>query len=196
MSKKLLIINGSFRKDGNTMTAIRWIQEGVSSEGGIVEIINISSIKNKYNGCIGCRRCKVSDEYKCFIEDDASRIVYKMIDYDVVVFATPVYFGSFSAQMKSLIDRMYSHIKIRNGEHMVNPSFKNVTIALIATAGSDYSNGLSILTEYMKEFISEFGNNLYQFVIPCCNSDSNDLKMKNGIKEKAIAFGEELVKNN
>lgn len=192
MAKKILIINGSPRKNGNTATAAQWVQEGIISKGGLVETMHIASIKNTVNGCIGCRKCKSSDQYKCFIDDDASRIVYSMTDYDIVVFAVPVYFGSFPAQMKSLLDRMYSHIKIKDGEHIVNQAFKKVTIALIATSGSDQSNGLTTLTEYMKVFMSEFGNDLLQFTISCCNSDASNLKIKNEIKEKAIAFGEDL----
>lgn len=193
MFKKILIINGSYKKDGNTMTAIRWVQEGISSKGASSEIIDISSVKNTYNGCIGCRRCKTSNEYKCFINDDAARIAFEMIYYDVVVFASPVYFGQFPAQMKGLIDRLYSHIKIINNEHLVNPLFKNVTIGLIATAGSDYPDGLSLLSEYMKQLIAGFGNKLDQFLIPCCSYDSNDLKKRNEIREKARVFGEDLV---
>ncbi|MDQ7094021.1 NAD(P)H-dependent oxidoreductase [Desulfosporosinus sp. PR] len=193
MSKKILIINGSYKKDGNTMTAIRWVQEGMNFKGAASEIINISSVKNRYSGCIGCRRCKISDEYKCFANDDAARIVLEMPNYDVVVFATPVYFGHFSAQMKSLIDRMYSHIKIINGEHVVNPLFKNLAIGLIATAGSDYPNGLSLLSKYMKELIAGFGNDLHQLLVPGCTVDPKDLKMRTEIREKAETFGQDLA---
>ncbi len=192
MSNKILIINGSPRKNGNTSTAVRWVQEGADSKGATVDLLNLASMKNVGNGCIGCRRCQNSEEYRCFINDDISEAVYAMTDYHVIVFAMPLYFGTAPAQMKSVMDRMYSQIKIKNG-HAANPKFENKAFVLIATAGAENSNGLPLLEGYMKEFALEFKTRLYSFVIPSCNANRNVLMENTDVREQAKDFGEKLA---
>ena len=192
MSNKILIINGSPRRNGNTSMAVHWVQEGANSKGATVDLLNLASMKNVGNGCIGCRRCQNSDEYRCFINDDISGAVYAMTDYHVIVFAMPLYFGTVPAQMKSFMDRMYSHIKIKNG-HTANPKFENKAFVMIATTGAENSNGLPLLEGYMKDFALEFKTRLYSFVIPSCNADRNVLLKKIDIREQAENFGEKIA---
>jgi multimeric flavodoxin WrbA len=193
MANKILIINGSPRKNGNTSVAVQWAMEGANLKDVAVDTISLSLMENTVNGCIGCRSCQNSKEYRCFINDDTSKALYVMTDYDVIVFAMPVYFGTIPAQMKSFMDRMYSHLKIKNGVHTLNPLFENKTFAVIATAGAGYNNGLSTLEEYMKEFTSEFSTSLYQLSIPWCNANPSVLRENNEHKEKARVFGEKLA---
>ena len=192
MSNKILFINGSPRRNGNTSIGVQWVQEGAISKGATVELINLASMKNVGNGCIGCRRCQKSEEYRCFINDDISKAVYGMTDYHVIVFAMPLFFGTVPAQMKGFMDRMYSHIKIKNG-HSANPKFENKAFVMLATAGAENSNGLLFLEEYMKDFALEFKTRLYSFIIPSCNADPNVLIEKFNVREQAREFGEKLA---
>jgi len=192
MSNKIMIVNGSPRRNGNTSIAVHWVQEGAESKGATVDVINLSSMKNVGNGCIGCRRCQNSEEYRCFINDDISGAVYAMTDYQVIVFAMPLYFGTVPAQMKSFMDRMYSQIKIKNG-HAANPKFENKAFVFIATTGAENSNGLPLLEGYMKDFASEFKTRLYSFIIPSCNADRNVLIENIDVREQAKDFGDKLA---
>lgn len=111
MSKKVLIISSSPRKGGNSDTLCGKLMEGAISAGHIVEKIFLRD--KKINYCSGCGFCNTNDYTACSQKDDAAEIIEKMITADVIVFATPVYFYTMSAQMKTLIDRCcarYTHI--------------------------------------------------------------------------------------
>ncbi len=193
MAAKILVLNGSPRKNGNTAMVSQWVKEGAAPKAEVVETINVSTIHMAYNGCIGCRKCKADEDFYCFIADDASKIVKDMTNFDVIVFAVPVYLGSVPAQMKCLLDRMYSHIKFKNGEHITNPLLRHKVMALIATAGADYEGGLSSLVDFFQTFAEEFGGRMYQFTVPNCSPDLNDLKQRVEIMQAAKAFGQQLA---
>ena len=103
MSKKILVISTSMRNNSNTDILADEFIRGARSSGHEVEKI---SLKNKkINFCIGCDACQ--NTQRCVFQDDASKIVEKMHETDVIVFAAPVYFGGVSGQMQTLLDRTY-----------------------------------------------------------------------------------------
>ncbi len=97
--KKVLIINGSPRKNGYTKQMIDTFVENANAE---IEIFDCSTAK--FSPCIDCRYCEKN--FKCVIEDDMKIVYEKMTDADILIFATPVYFYSVSAQIKKMIDRL------------------------------------------------------------------------------------------
>lgn len=101
MSKKVLIISSSPRKDGNSEILCDEFRKGAITSGNEVEKISISDKKIGY--CLGCGACNSSLE--CVQKDDMAKLLEKMIAADVIVLATPVYFYSMSAQLKAFIDR-------------------------------------------------------------------------------------------
>ena len=101
MSKKVLILSGSPRRGGNSDYLCDKFLEGARSAGHDVEKIFISGKKIGY--CRACYACR--DSHKCIIKDDMAEILDKIIDADVLVFASPVYFYSINAQIKTVIDR-------------------------------------------------------------------------------------------
>lgn len=116
--KKVLIIAGSPRKDGNSDLLASQFAKGAQEAGHSVETIHIRDLKLGY--CIGCLSCLKTQ--KCFQNDDANSILPKMMDADVVCFATPVYYYSVTAQMKTFIDRMnplYGRMKDKDFYYMV-----------------------------------------------------------------------------
>ncbi len=98
---------GSAKKKGNTATVLGWVEEELKSMGHDVERIYLNNKSIK--GCLGCAKCRENpDEIACVQKDDAIDIMGQMILSDVVLFASPIYFWGFSAQIKALIDRGYS----------------------------------------------------------------------------------------
>lgn len=150
-------------------------------------------LENKNNGCIGCRNCQKSDYYRCIIKDETSLLIARILEKDMVVFATPIYFGSFPAKMKRLIDRMYCLIKVRDGSYFVEPALKDVSLALIATAGGDEKSGLSIFSAYMQEFAAGLGKELCEFLVPFSPPAPGEIASNLEVREKAIAFGNQLA---
>lgn len=114
MSKKVLIISASPRRGGNSDLLCDQFKQGVQESGHSVEKI---FLKDKtVNYCTGCGIC-YNKEKACPQKDDMKELLNKMIDSDVIVMATPVYFYTMNAQMKTLIDRTCSrYTEINNKE--------------------------------------------------------------------------------
>ena len=99
--KKVLILSGSPRKGGNSDTLCDEFMRGAIEAGNEVEKIFVAGKNIGY--CKACYACK--DTGVCVIKDDMAEVLQKMLDADVIVLSSPVYFYSISAQLKAVIDR-------------------------------------------------------------------------------------------
>ena len=100
--KKVLILSSSPRRGGNSDTLCNRFMAGAQENGHNVEKITLADKNIGY--CTGCGVCCMYGK-PCPQKDDAAGIIEKMIQADVIVLATPVYFYTMCAQMKTLIDR-------------------------------------------------------------------------------------------
>lgn len=101
MSKKVLVISASPRKGGNSDTLCDELIRGAQAANHETEKIFLRGEKIGY--CTGCGIC--NNTHKCVQKDDMAAVLDKMVNADVIVMASPVYFYSMDAQMKTLIDR-------------------------------------------------------------------------------------------
>ena len=101
MSKKVLILSTSPRRNSNSEALAEAFAKGACDAGNNVEIIRMR--EKNYCFCLGCFACQRTG--KCVIKDDMAEIVPKMEQADVLVFATPIYYYEMSGQMKTLLDR-------------------------------------------------------------------------------------------
>lgn len=111
MKKKILILSSSPRKGGNSDTLCDEFLRGAAEAGHEVEKIFLRD--KKINYCTGCSVCSRYGK-PCPQADDAAEVIEKMVKADTLVMATPVYFYTLSAQMKTLIDRccgLYTQMK-------------------------------------------------------------------------------------
>lgn len=114
MSKKVLVLSGSPRKNGNSDTLCDEFIKGAKEAGHEVEKIFVS--QKKINACLGCYYCQRNNGV-CAIKDDMSEILPKMIEADVLVLSSPVYFYSICSQLKAVIDRTVARwLEIKNKE--------------------------------------------------------------------------------
>ena len=102
MNKNVLILSGSPRNGGNSDLLCDEFMRGALESGNQVEKIRVAEKKIGY--CKACYYCRQSGGV-CAIKDDMAEVLQKMIDADVIVLASPVYFYSIDAQLKALIDR-------------------------------------------------------------------------------------------
>ena len=100
--KKVLILSGSPRKGGNSDILCDEFAKGALDADNQVEKIFVA--EKQIAMCTGCYFCK-THEGKCIFNDDMGDILQKIIDCDVLVLSSPVYFYSISAQLKAVIDR-------------------------------------------------------------------------------------------
>lgn len=132
MSKKVLILSGSPRKGGNSDILCDEFLRGAAESGNEVEKIRVAS--KKIAPCSGCYYC-TSHGGECAHKDDMAQVLQKMIDADVIVMSSPVYFYSIDAQLKALIDRTVARwLEVKNKEF-----YYIVTMADEETASADTS---------------------------------------------------------
>lgn len=101
---KILGILGSARKGGNTEIVLDVALEEAKKEGVSTEKIPLGD--KVIAPCDGCQGCVKTG--KCVIEDDTQEIYEKILESDGIIWATPVYFWSMTAQTKTLMDRLYA----------------------------------------------------------------------------------------
>ncbi len=190
MTKKILILNGSPKKNGNTAILVDWFIQGAKAKGAKTEVVRTDFLKYKVNGCISCRRCQVSDIYECVIKDDAQPVLAKMNDVDVIVMATPLYFYGASAQLKLVMDRMFSLFKWDNDNDTMTTNLKNKTLVLIGSAYEDI--GLKDLENPFKITAKYAGMKFASLLVPNAG-ESGEVKDIPGIKAKTIAFGKKMA---
>ena len=135
---KILGLQGSARKKGNTANAMAWVEEELTAMGHDVETIYLSD-KN-LRGCLGCAACKnVPDAVGCVQKDDIPEILGKIVAAQAVVFASPLYFWGVTAQLKAVIDRTYS-LYTRYHEPNHASLVQGQRQALLMTGGGPWDN--------------------------------------------------------
>ena len=105
---KIIAIVGTNRRKGNVTQLCEKILEGANENGHQSELINLYDYKINY--CIGCWAC--SNNGKCSQNDDFEEVYNKVVDSDVVVIGSPVYWGSVTGIMKNFFDRHSSKMAI------------------------------------------------------------------------------------
>ncbi|MBP3459111.1 MAG: flavodoxin family protein [Lachnospiraceae bacterium] len=106
MSKKIIVLNGSPRKKGNTSALVKAFTEGAGSAGNSVTEFFLDDMNIR--GCKGCFGGGKNPDSPCAQKDDMDKIypVYK--EADIVVLATPLYYWTMSGQLKCAFDRLFA----------------------------------------------------------------------------------------
>ncbi len=111
--KKVLILSGSPRKNGNSDVLCDEFAKGAAEAGHEVEKIRVA--EKKIGFCHACEACQKTGV--CVQKDDMAEIMQKMLDCDVMVLASPMYFYSMDAQLKAVIDRSFPRwTEVKNKE--------------------------------------------------------------------------------
>lgn len=102
MSKKVIVVSSSFRKNGNSETAANMFAKGAEDAGNSVDFVALRDIDLGF--CKGCLYCQSHDG--CVIDDGVRGLLDKVSDSDVIVFATPIYYYSVCGRLKTFMDRL------------------------------------------------------------------------------------------
>jgi multimeric flavodoxin WrbA len=125
MTKQLLILEGSPRKKGNSHTLAARAADGAKELDAQVETVYLHGLKiSPCNGCDACLKTGV-----CTVKDDMQTLYPKITSADALLLASPIYWYSYTGQLKVCIDRWYS---IWNGNHDL---FKGKPVGVILTFG-------------------------------------------------------------
>ena len=103
---KVLMINGSPRKQGNTFVALSEAAKTLEQQGIETEIVHIGV--KPIRGCIACGQCKAKQLGKCAFDDDVCNSISAKLDSaDALIVGSPVYYGQPNGAVLSLIQRMF-----------------------------------------------------------------------------------------
>lgn len=105
MNKKIVVITGSPRKNGNSFAMTDAFIKAAEEKGHIVT--RFDAAMKKVGGCHACETC-FSTGKACTFDDDFNTIAPAVLEADVIVFTMPVYWYSIPAQIKGVIDRIFS----------------------------------------------------------------------------------------
>lgn len=100
---KVVAINGSARRDGNTSILIKTVFKELEAEGIETEMIQLAG--KEIRGCAACYQCIDNKDRRCVVDDAANECIEKMDEADGIILASPTYFADVTAEMKALIDR-------------------------------------------------------------------------------------------
>ncbi|MFA6708671.1 MAG: flavodoxin family protein [Fusobacterium sp.] len=123
---KVLVINGSPRKEGNTKIALGIMKDELTKLGIEIEELHVGS---KINGCLGCMKCAEMLNETCIIKNDiVNEAVQKIIESDGVILSSPTYYANISGTMKSFLDRVFFVAGVNGGlfRHKVGASISSV----------------------------------------------------------------------
>lgn len=105
MSKKIVVITGSPRKNGNSFAMTDAFIKAAEEKSH--RVTRFDAAEMNVSGCHACETCYKTDK-ACSFDDDFNLIAPAVLDADVVVFSMPVYWYSIPAQIKAVIDKLYS----------------------------------------------------------------------------------------
>lgn len=106
MGKKIFVVTGSPRKNGNSAAMADAFIKGAKEQGN--EVVRFDAAFAKLSGCTACNLCWSKNGQACVQEDDFEIFVDGLRAADVIVFAYPLYWSTQPAQLKAAIDRLYS----------------------------------------------------------------------------------------
>jgi multimeric flavodoxin WrbA len=187
---KVLSINGSRRKKGNTEYLIQTILTPSKEAGVQTESISLGDYD--IGGCTGCEGCRNS--WECVIRDDFSLVVEKLDVADGIVLASPTYWYSVTSDMKRFIDRCYSLIQFSVNRKEWIGKYQGTGKVCVTAAICEQSeesamgNTLSLLTDFSKDI----GMDVTDSIKALGFFEAGSIKVDQTLLQKAETIGQNL----
>lgn len=142
-NKKVLIIDGSDRINGYTKKQLEYLKHQLKD----AQFVDFELYKNRFEFCNGCNYCEQNEKCK---HRDLDLFFDEFENTDIVVFASPIYNGGFSAPLKALVDRFqfyYTYFYKNNKTQKIKKQRKAI---LILSSGRDGERWLSVIEAQLK----------------------------------------------
>ena len=153
---KIYILMGSPRKDGNTAALVNPFTDELKSAGHEVEMVWLYDKDIK--PCLACRACQKDWKvFGCARQDDAQDIFDKILEADLLVFATPIYCWYCTAPMKALMDRLVYGMNKYYGDKMGPALWAGKAVASITTCGYRPEKGADLWEDGLKRYCKHSG---------------------------------------
>ena len=180
---QVLVLMSSPRKHGNTDRLANAFIKGVEENGYSTEkiYVNYQNIKP----CLGCNICQKTNQ--CVQKDDMQDIYKKMLEAKVIVFASPVYFYTFNASMKLLLDRTFA----------IEKTIHDKDFYLLSTGLAPDESYFRIIKETFQKYIDCLrvgGNRFVDSILGFQTGNKDDIEKTNAL-EKAYNMAKEIKIN-
>ena len=140
---KVVAINGSPHKEGNTYHALRVVGSKLEENGIEFEIIHVGN--KEVRGCMACGKCRKTQDFKCSMTSDSVNEWIQVIkEADGIIISSPVYFSGVAGNMKSFLDRLF-YVSLSNGNFFRH----KVGAAVVAVRRTGGSSTLDTLNHYL-----------------------------------------------
>jgi len=184
---KVVIFNGSPRKNGYTAKLLEQVAKGAKSKGA--EVIEFDLNDSGIRGCQGCGYCRTHDG--CAIKDYLQPMYKAITEADAIVFGSPIYYYQISGQSKVWLDRTFPMIE--HDGHAITPRHPGKkVITIFSQANPDpkiHTEGIN----FVNNIFARYGWNL-EDSIRCCGTSDPNFEISEELSLRAFKDGENLVK--
>ena len=187
MTRTILILKGSPRQWGNSATLAERAAAGAREAGAQVESIYLHELDIR--PCDGCDLCAENGE--CVIEDDMTPLYPKIAAADAILLATPIYWFTYSAQMKLCIDRWYG-FQANKWREVAHKQFG--IILSYGDANLEASGGINAIHTF--ETMCRFLKSEIVGVVHGSLSDVGDAEKHPELLQQAYELGQRLASGN
>lgn len=181
--KKITLIFGSPRKEGNSEIMAEQL---IASRPVDVEVDRFHVSGMKLGGCIDCRKCW-SKGKPCIIDDDMQKIHESLISADLILFVTPLYWYSWSAQIKPVLDRLLPFLSEDAGANLHGKK-----AALVASAGDDQESCFKGLIFSFRQSCSLLGMEIAAELVRTDLYEKGEISDKVDVMEEIRRQGRDL----
>ncbi len=185
---KILGIEGSPRKDGNTEKLVKQVLAGAQEAGGRTEFLKLAELSINY--CRGCGSCRATGQ--CVIEDDMDRVVEAIQQSDVIVMGSPIYAWQVSGTTKVFMDRLCRLLTPEYKSRLNGPK----RIAFAYTQGNPDPNLFKPYFDYQEKVYAFLGFTLGGRVQATGTRTREDILSQDQTLATAFAFGQGLAAEN
>lgn len=187
--KRILIILGSPRKNGNSATLAAQVAAGAEAVGAQVESFYLHGMN--IQPCDACDFCQGAAEMGCVIHDDMQLLYPKIRDADALVYASPIYWFTVSAQIKLFMDRCYA---LGGGaDYTSDHGLAGKRVGIVLTYGGDDPfdsgavNAIRTFQDAFNYIPSEIVGMVYGFA-----SDAGEIEQNRELMASAYKLGRKL----
>lgn len=179
----IVILNGSPRKKGNTAALVQSFTRGAEEAGHQVKVFFLHDMD--VHGCRGCFGGHSKQPCPCVQKDDMQAIYPAVLAADVVVLATPLYYWSFSGQLKTAMDRLFA---LEEGDGNFLRGNGKASALLMAAEGYGFEDAVA----YYDHLLDHLQWKNLGHVLAGGNGDVGDIQGKPEL-EQAYSLGRSLV---
>ncbi len=190
----IVCLTASARTKGNSASLARLLAEEATRRGASVESFNLAHLS--FRGCQGCLACKKTRD-TCALQDDLTEVLDLVSRGDVLVLATPIYFGEVAGQLKMFIDRCFSFYL---PDYRQNPSPSRLspgkTLVFIQTQGVDDPARYDEVFARYEYFFQRFGFTQTHHLVAAGVREEGEVLAREDTKKRIQCLVDHLMRDH